>query len=84
MSELARTEPDWVAEAARVLATIESEAWREAKARHRDWWSMTSSERRAVLTYEAGYDDGYEQATRDIAAAWRGESYFRLDCEVDP
>lgn len=58
------------------LMTLETQAWRERQERHRDWWTMPSSERLQVLTYEAGYDDGYEQAVADIAAAWASRPYW--------
>lgn len=63
-------------DAARTIRTLETAAWREQRDRHKDWWSMPTYERLQVLTYDAGYADGYDQAVADIAAAWAGRDYF--------
>ncbi|MEP9380826.1 hypothetical protein [Nocardioides sp. KR10-350] len=66
-------------EAARAIHALGNQAWREQRDRHRDWWSLPSSERLRVLTYESGYDDGYGQAIADIAAAWASRPYWTDD-----
>lgn len=57
-------------EIGREIRALENAAWQEQKDRHKDWWSLPTHELLTVLTYEAGYDDGYEQAVADIASAW--------------
>jgi len=71
-----RTDSTPLEAATRAIHALATEAWREQRDRHRDWWSMATSERLRVLSYEAGFDDGYEQAVADIAAGWAGRDYW--------
>lgn len=59
----------------------EAKEYQRQRDRHRDWWTMPTHERMRVLTYEAGYDDGYEQAIADIAGAWANEPYCAVGTE---
>ncbi|MFT4010883.1 MAG: hypothetical protein QM655_12675 [Nocardioidaceae bacterium] len=34
-------------------------AWSNERGRHREWWRMSQAERLRILSYEAGFDDGW-------------------------